>query len=138
MMKHSLNVLFMLAMLIMALAISLSATPNNHEEAAFIRRSSRSRFLASNTPAGRGGCGQNSLACSATKGSRGPDCCNNVCADLRTDAFNCGVCGKRCTSSEMCCNSNCVKPMSDHQNCGKCSNRCKIGTSCHKGFCDYA
>ncbi|KAB2597012.1 hypothetical protein D8674_039771 [Pyrus ussuriensis x Pyrus communis] len=115
------------------ITITLSARPNNHEAAA-----SRSRFLASKTPAGRGGCGQNPLACSATEGSRGPDCCNDICTDMRADAFNCGVYGKRCDMSEICYNSHCVKPMSDNQNCGKCFNHCKIGTSCDKGFCDYA
>ncbi|CAB4306222.1 unnamed protein product [Prunus armeniaca] len=134
----SLQVLFMIAMLIMPSAITLSATVPNQREAFFRPGSSTSWFLASQSSPGRGGCGQNPLACRATEGSAGPYCCSKKCVDLRTDISNCGSCGKRCISSEICCNAHCVNPMSHNQNCGKCSNHCKEGTSCDNGMCDYA
>ncbi|ONI09958.1 hypothetical protein PRUPE_4G020700 [Prunus persica] len=134
----SLQVFFMIAMLIMASAITLSATVPNQREAFFRPGSSTSRFLASQSSPGRGGCDQNPLACRATEGSAGPYCCSKNCVDLRTDISNCGSFGKRCISSEICCNAHCVNPMSHNQNCGKCSNHCKEGTSCDNGMCDCA
>ncbi|CAL9015153.1 unnamed protein product, partial [Prunus brigantina] len=82
--------------------------------------SSTSWFLASQSSPGRGGCGQNPLACRATEGkkplrflasrppamtcdknpkvcqasgSAGSDCCNKKCVDRNTDTANCGKCG---------------------------------------------
>ncbi|ONI13695.1 hypothetical protein PRUPE_4G239000 [Prunus persica] len=81
----SLQVFFMLAMLIMALAITISV----------------------NKPVP---C--LSVVSRETEGSAGPDCRNKKCVDMRTDISNCGSCGKRCSSSEICCNAHCVNPMS--------------------------
>ena len=36
------------------------------------------------------------------------DKCNAVCTDLKTDASNCGVCGKSCDSGQVCQNGACV------------------------------
>ena len=109
---------------------------------------------------GRGGDGSG--------GGDGNNCsskCNNMCADLKTDPANCGVCGKACPSDATCvqgqcqcppgdggasraiCNGQCVDTKSDANNCGGCGLTCggDGGTlmgggtwKCTNGTCDIA
>jgi hypothetical protein len=73
--------------------------------------------------------------------------CNDQCADLSTDEWNCGKCGKNCgflicidgtcqncASGEKACNGECVDPQSDPANCGTCGTVCDSG-ACRFGAC---
>ncbi|KAB2597011.1 hypothetical protein D8674_039770 [Pyrus ussuriensis x Pyrus communis] len=99
---------FLVLAMLMALAITLSATPDQEES-----------------------------VCRAT-GSAGRDCCKKKCVDTNTDRVNCGMCGKKCKYGETCCKGKCVNPRSDKKNCGSCNNKCKKGSSCVYGLCSYA
>ena len=97
------------------------------------------------TPAGDGGTpgGVASLSCcEPTK------LCGSTCANLQTDANNCGSCGKRCSASEVCsagacapcgaqsqCKDQCADLRSDPFNCGACGNACAPSQSCLAGSC---
>jgi len=75
--------------------------------------------------------------------------CGRTCANLQTDANNCGSCGKRCTASEVCsagacapcrasqaqCKDQCADLRSDPFNCGACGNACAASESCLAGSC---
>ncbi|XP_027339697.1 stigma-specific STIG1-like protein 1 [Abrus precatorius] len=130
----SLNTLFILALL-MALAITLSATSSENEEPNFLRGTSR--FLSQKK-------GRVALACDKypnichIKGSAGPNCCNNKCVNFFTDSFNCGRCGKKCSFGKMCCDGKCVNPRTNEKHCGKCGNKCNAKGSCVYGICSYA
>ncbi|KAL6128495.1 hypothetical protein ACLB2K_071850 [Fragaria x ananassa] len=128
---------FVLLAMFMALTIPLLATSDEETPAAFPMRG-RSRFLATQTP--RPVTSQCSLkpGTCTTKGSPGPNCCNNRCVDMGTDKNNCGSCGKKCKITEICCKGHIVNPMTDNFNCGSCFNSCKVGSSCENGMCDYA
>nr|XP_011457947.1 PREDICTED: stigma-specific STIG1-like protein 1 [Fragaria vesca subsp. vesca] len=150
-MKGSIQVLFLLAMLMALAAITLSASaPEEDREEWFsdedndlpatlsqMKTSLRgaSRFLA--TRATTTTCDKNPKVCKAA-GSVGRDCCKKKCVDLKTDRVNCGKCGKKCKYSEICCKGKCLKSMSDKKNCGSCNNKCKKGSSCVYGMCSYA
>lgn len=76
--------------------------------------------------------------------------CNNQCVDLRTDAGNCGYCGKTCASGQSClngqcrnscpasltsCPDGCFDLQSDPDHCGICNNDCPRGLICYRGQC---
>lgn len=75
----------------------------------------------------------------------GASCCtpkgaSPYCANLSTDAKNCGACGKGCTSStsapQGCCGGKCTD-LTTTTNCGKCGTACKNGKTpaCCSGKC---
>ncbi|KAM5588766.1 stigma-specific STIG1-like protein 1 [Rosa sericea] len=158
-MKGSIQVFFLLAMLMALAAITLSAsTPEEDRDEWFSDEETdtpnepsddlpttlsqpktslrgASRFLATRAVATT--CDKNPKVCKAA-GSAGRDCCKKKCVDLKTDRVNCGKCGKKCKYSEICCKGKCLNPMSDKKNCGSCNNKCKKGSSCVFGMCSYA
>ncbi|KAG0628535.1 hypothetical protein M758_1G034000 [Ceratodon purpureus] len=67
----------------------------------------------------------------------GPDCCNSVCTNMKTDAFNCGTCGQICFYGSICCNGVCTDIFSNNRNCGACDNICPSGEVCQYGLCGY-
>ncbi|CAN6703549.1 unnamed protein product [Malus baccata var. baccata] len=72
------------------------------------------------------------------KNSLGPDCCKKKCVDVKTDRYNCGICGYRCKYTEICCRGKCVNASFDKRHCGGCNQRCKKGDFCVYGMCHYA
>ena len=106
------------------------------------------------TLANCGGCG---IPCATpnavptcAKGACAVDTCNPNFADCnknvpdgcevntRTDAANCGACGKACAMGQACCNGVCKDPVaynSDAANCGACGSACAVGGSCCGGLC---
>jgi hypothetical protein len=72
--------------------------------------------------------------------------CGAACADLGTDAGNCGACGNVCESSHACVMGACECPwrtvecagvcLPEHENCGACGNACSSGASCVGGVCE--
>ncbi|XP_061345563.1 stigma-specific STIG1-like protein 1 [Gastrolobium bilobum] len=132
-MKYS-NTLFLLAML-MALAISLSASSLGSEEPTSLHGTSR--FLSQKHDRLVLTCDKYPKICHI-KGSAGSDCCNNKCVNLSTDGFNCGRCGKKCSYGKICCEGKCVNPRTNEKHCGKCGNKCNTGSSCIYGMCSYA
>ncbi|XP_076916714.1 uncharacterized protein LOC143576529 [Bidens hawaiensis] len=139
-MNISIKKILITLIILMALAINLSATPikDNDEDLITTFGSLRgaSRFLAQHSR-GLVKCNKNPRLCRA-KGSPGPDCCKKKCVNVKTDNQNCGICGKRCKHQEICCNGKCVNPKTDKRHCGGCNNRCKRGNSCTYGICSYA
>jgi hypothetical protein len=75
--------------------------------------------------------------------------CDGTCANLQTDANNCGSCGKHCTASEVCsagacgpcaatdaqCKDQCADLKSDPFNCGACGHACAADQCCNAGSC---
>jgi len=94
--------------------------------------------------AGEGDGGVASLSC-----CDGAKLCGGTCANLQTDANNCGSCGKHCSASEVCsagacapcpasraqCKDQCADLGSDPFNCGACGNACAADECCHAGSC---
>ncbi|XP_009352632.1 stigma-specific STIG1-like protein 1 [Pyrus x bretschneideri] len=72
------------------------------------------------------------------KNSLGPDCCKKKCVDVKTDRYNCGICGYRCKYTEICCRGKCVNASFDKRHCGGCNQKCKKGDFCVYGMCHYA
>ncbi|KAI5590404.1 hypothetical protein POPTR_004G007100v4 [Populus trichocarpa] len=152
-----LDIFFVLA-IIMALAVSLTATPSEEDQSSLDFSENEdeenfdlpwlesqettsslrgaNRFLAQKIRAVMT-CDKYPRACRA-KGSPGPDCCKKKCVNVMTDRLNCGMCGKKCKYPEICCKGQCVNPMSNKKNCGGCSNKCKKGSKCQYGMCSYA
>jgi hypothetical protein len=74
--------------------------------------------------------------------------CSTGCADVATDASNCGGCGHVCPGGQACqagscvcafptslwCGT-CVNPMTDANNCGACGERCPAGQICFAERC---
>jgi hypothetical protein len=92
-----------------------------------------------------GSCG--AYACCPT----GATCCNGICADLNSDADNCGVCGNVCpASAPICtqgicsgcqggttnCGGACIDTNWDGNNCGACGNVCPPQFACSFGVCE--
>ena len=113
-------------------------------------------------------CGRVAIGC---EGNRANLCCparedrpEPYCANLLTDAINCGGCGEACdertsdqclagecscgderracdVESELCCldlggaASSCVEPATDRSHCGACGRRCRAGEDCVEGAC---
>ncbi|KAJ1407894.1 Stigma-specific protein Stig1 [Sesbania bispinosa] len=121
---RSLEILFVVAIL-MALAISMSATSPEHETSRFLSQKYDRVVLT---------CDKYPKICHV----KGSDCCNNKCVKLSTDGFNCGKCGKKCSYGKICCEGKCVNPRTNEKHCGKCGNKCNTGTSCLYGMCSYA
>ncbi|MED6208370.1 hypothetical protein PIB30_044404 [Stylosanthes scabra] len=116
--------LFVVSMVMMALAITMPASTEASEEQSSLR--GRSRFLFSEK---------------SSKGSvetAACDKCNNKCVDFSTDQLNCGRCGKKCGHNKICCVGKCVNPMTNEKHCGKCGNKCNSKGSCVYGLCNYA
>ncbi|KAI4295945.1 hypothetical protein L6164_035938 [Bauhinia variegata] len=72
------------------------------------------------------------------KSSKGPHCCKKKCVNVNTDKLNCGMCGYKCTYTEICCKGNCVNASFDKRHCGGCNHKCKKGELCVYGMCNYA
>jgi hypothetical protein len=71
-----------------------------------------------------------------------------MCANLNTDAANCGACGNACGAGMNCssgacvcdapgtnCTNTCVHLDTDAANCGTCGNACGAGMNCSSGAC---
>ena len=82
--------------------------------------------------------------------SSGTTCCGGVCKDTKTDALNCGACGKACSAGSTCSNGTCgcptgttfcsavnacVNTQTDNNNCGGCGVKCGNGSVCKSGSC---
>jgi len=85
--------------------------------------------------------------------SEGFSRCGLGCADLASDALNCGACGFTCSTGELCqnggcqcqsgatlCGDSCVSVASDPRNCGGCAGvdggeRCQAEQVCELGHC---
>ena len=94
-----------------------------------------------------GGAGDGGVA--ALSCCDGAAACGGTCADLQTNANNCGSCGKQCSSSEVCvagacgpcpasdtqCKDQCANLKFDPFNCGACGNVCPSSQSCLAGSC---
>ena len=65
----------------------------------------------------------------------GGACCGGRCVDLKTDAANCGACGRVCGAGRGCCAGRCVRLARDERNCGACGRRCRNGKRCRDGQC---
>ncbi len=76
--------------------------------------------------------------------------CGAQCADLQTDASNCGACGNACATGASCeegvcvcdvagetdCGTGCYDLQTDEDNCGACGNFCPASATCVDGVCD--
>jgi hypothetical protein len=72
-----------------------------------------------------------------------------MCADTKTDANNCGMCGKKCDAGQACtngmckcpgagefvCGDACVNTNTDPMHCGSCDIACASGEMCCSGKC---
>ena len=148
----SLNILFFVTAMLMAFVYVLSATPSQAESISATdgenHTSTTEQYSETNEETSRflrqryGGRG--AMTCDIyprvcrVPGSKGPDCCRKKCVNVTTDGNNCGMCGKKCTYSEICCRGKCVNPMVNKNHCGRCGNRCQKGDYCHHGMCSYA
>lgn len=65
-------------------------------------------------------------------------CCGNRCVDVRSDVYNCGLCGIRCPFTWQCCRGFCVNTNVNPFHCGRCENKCPFGVLCFSGMCGYA
>jgi hypothetical protein len=106
-------------------------------------------------------CAESSTCCAGTCcGSlRDPHlrCCNDECANLLNDEFNCGSCGSLCGPGQVCelgscvnqcgtgscpatpqwscCGVECKDILNDRNNCGACDLECLDGQTCQGGVC---
>jgi hypothetical protein len=76
---------------------------------------------------------------------------SKTCVDTRTNARNCGGCGKACAAGQSCvggrcqgggcpsgrtrCGTSCVDTQTDHANCNGCGKACGSTETCHGGTC---
>lgn len=64
------------------------------------------------------------------------ECCNERCADLQNDAFNCGACGVQCKQAvEQCTEGKCLPVLWDSCNCGASGHKCEATQMCYKATC---
>ncbi|PIA36757.1 hypothetical protein AQUCO_03200021v1 [Aquilegia coerulea] len=61
--------------------------------------------------------------------------CKNRCANVISDANNCGLCGIRCPFTWHCCKGLCINTNANPFHCGKCENSCGFGVLCFYGMC---
>ncbi|KAK4259036.1 hypothetical protein QN277_005412 [Acacia crassicarpa] len=132
----SLKALFLLTLLVAALAIALSeTTPISEQESS--SQLLRQRQHHQNHHRQAVTCNNYPRICRAA-GSKGPDCCKKKCVNVSRDRNNCGKCGRKCKYSQICCKGKCVNPMVSNNHCGTCGNKCNNGDSCVFGICSYA
>ncbi|HZZ85428.1 MAG TPA: hypothetical protein VFE30_12895 [Anaeromyxobacteraceae bacterium] len=67
--------------------------------------------------------------------ARDQKACGDVCANVETDARNCGACGKSCASGQACYAGACIAAAADAQNCGAAGRTCAVGETCKAGAC---
>ena len=128
---NSFKALFLLALLVAALTITLSETTPVLEQSQILRRGRHQSHRLAVT------CDKYPRIC-RTAGSKGPDCCKKKCVNVSSDRNNCGKCGRKCKYSQICCKGKCVNPMLNNNHCGTCGKRCNNGDSCVYGICSYA
>lgn len=64
------------------------------------------------------------------------ECCYGMCADLQTDARNCGECGNACAfGTEQCSSGKCLPIMWDTCNCGEIGLACNETQMCFESSC---
>ncbi|KAL1372716.1 hypothetical protein HN51_002815 [Arachis hypogaea] len=134
------NALFMLSAATIALAIvtsSLADASSKIEEESESSLRGFSRFLAPHYWTAYMTCNKYPSVC-RMKNSPGPDCCKKKCVNVKSDRFNCGMCGYRCKYTEVCCKGKCVNIYYDKRNCGGCYKKCRKGEYCAYGMCNYA
>jgi len=104
------------------------------------------QIASTNCAAASGGGDGGTALASCCDGAR---LCDGTCANLQTDALNCGSCGKRCSASEVCsagacascpsssaqCKDQCADLQGDPFNCGACGHVCASSQSCLAGSC---
>ncbi|XP_054776380.1 stigma-specific STIG1-like protein 1 [Prosopis cineraria] len=130
----SLKALFLLALLVAALAIAVSQESSSLEgpnHRLLRERQHQHHHHKAMT------CDKYPRICRAP-GSNGPDCCKKKCVNVSRDRNNCGKCGRKCKYSQICCRGKCVNPMVSNNHCGTCGNKCNNGDSCNYGICSYA
>lgn len=96
-------------------------------------------------------CSDTQVECKNNCDGADEDCAPSLCVDLKTDAANCGECGKACkeglfcvngvcgvscTSSQTACGEECVNLKTDAANCGECNHACENGDVCRQGVCE--
>lgn len=114
--------------------------------------------VAANDPKNCGQCGVDCVAlgqvcsatgCSATCEGTATNC-EGSCADLQTDARNCGACGMACAPGQACsagacacpvagqlaCGGACVDTQTNPLNCGNCGVACASTEACMGGVCN--
>eukprot|EP01018_Ginkgo_biloba_P010255 Gb_31839 [translate_table: standard] len=129
----------MLAVITAMSAVASAAERNGHQSLQYTRRALISRLLnedQSRSPT----CTKNKNICLGKdiEGNVKSECCNDRCANVLTDRYNCGGCNKVCDFQFHCCNGKCLNVAYDTKNCGKCGNQCKKGSKCVYGMCAYA
>jgi hypothetical protein len=78
------------------------------------------------SPGGASTGGATAVVCLATETK-----CDGVCADLLSDAANCGACGSACTPTQVCSAGQCACPAENPDVCGaRCVNLQKTTTDC--------
>ncbi|KAM2912635.1 hypothetical protein FF1_005249 [Malus domestica] len=119
-------------------ATTLPETPDEAEATTSLRGVSRFLYNRHKTIALPSYTCDNFPRICRAKNSLGPDCCKKKCVDVKTDRYNCGICGYRCKYTEICCRGKCVNASFDKRHCGGCNQKCKKGDFCVYGMCHYA
>ncbi len=94
-----------------------------------LRRPSTSTLLTVVILGFLGGCAREGPVC-----GEGFKRCSLTCADLASDALNCGACGAACGAGELCQGGHC-QSSPEASLCGDRS--CPPPQSCHHGLCSY-
>jgi hypothetical protein len=75
------------------------------------------------------------ICCPSNRSCCGTPDGDPYCADLGSDAANCGGCGVACTAGQTCCDTFCVDLTNDPTNCGACGHACGHQERCVDAQC---